>query len=457
MSPAGAYDAVILGAGPGGRGAAQKLAGEGLSVAMVEQELVGGECPYWACIPSKTLLRPVEAAGQAAHVPGLGAPPLDFGEVAEYRDYMNSGLDDTEKAKAIASQGVEVVRGHGRIAGPGRVEVGDRTLETSRIVVATGTTSAVPPVEGLDTVPYWTNREATTFTEVPESVTVLGGGPVGVELGQMLARYGARVTIVQGADRLLDREDASVGERLADLLSAEGIDVRLGLHVERAETSGGQIVVRLEDGERIGAEKLLVATGRRPRVGKIGLESAGVEPGERGIEVDEHCRAGEGIWAIGDVTGISPFTHVAAYQAGIACADILGEPRPADYRAIPRVVFCDPEVAAVGLTPDGARERGIRTVTSSVDLAKVDRTETYGRDLSGHLGVLADVERQVIVGAWAVAPLASEWIHSLVLAIKAELPLALLRDTIVQFPTFSEAIATAVGRIPAAERETTHA
>jgi len=441
------FDAVVLGSGPGGRGAAGGLAHAGLSVAMVEAELVGGECPFWACIPSKALLRPVEARGEAAHVAGLRAPEASWPEIAKYRDYMNSGLDDTTKAKSLADRGIEIVRGYGRITGPGRVTVDGRELSAHRIVVATGTTSAVPPIKGLDGVDYWTNREATALQEIPRSAIVLGGGPVGVELGQMLSRYGAQVTIVQGAERLLAREHESVGDQLAHLLRGEGIDVRLGIHADAAEAAGGEVRMHLESGEWLSAERLLVAVGRKPRVEGIGLGEVGVAPGTQGIAVDQHCRAADGVWAVGDVTGVSPFTHVAAYQAAIACADILGAPRPADYRAIPRVVFCDPEVATVGLTPDGARERGIRSQIASVDLSEVDRTETYGRDLKGHLGVLADADRRVVVGAWAVGPLASEWIHGLVIAIKAEVPIDVLRDTIVQFPTFSEAIITAVRRL----------
>lgn len=441
------FDAVVLGSGPGGRGAAGALAKAGLSVAMVEAELVGGECPFWACIPSKALLRPVEARGEAEHVAGLAAPALRWPEVAEYRDYMNSGLDDSAKAKSFADRGIEIVRGHGRIATPGSVEVDGRTLDARHIVVATGTASAVPPIDGLDGVDYWTNREATALTQIPPSAIVLGGGPVGVELGQMLSRYGAQVTIVEGAQRLLAREHESVGDQLAGLLRGEGIALRLGMRAAAVERSGDGVSVQLESGERLSAERLLVAVGRRPRVEGIGLEQVGIEPGERGIVVDQHCRAAEGVWAVGDVTGIAPFTHVAAYQAAVACADILGAPRPADYRAIPRVVFCDPEVAAVGLTPDGAREHGIRTRMASVDLSEVDRTETYGRDLEGHLGVLADADSGTLVGAWAVGPLASEWINGLVIAIRARVPIDVLRDTIVQFPTFSEAIVTAVRRL----------
>lgn len=447
MSEAEEFDAVVVGSGPGGRGAASQLVGAGMSVAMVEQELVGGECPFWACIPTKALLRPVEARGEATHVAGLEPPSIRWAEVAEYRDYMNSGLDDSSKAEGFAGKGIEIVRGHGRITGPGSVEAGERTLRSERIVLATGTTSAIPPIDGIDGVDYWTNREATATEAIPASAIVLGGGPVGIELGQLLSRFGARVTIVEAADRLLAREESSVSERLAELLSGEGIELRIGRSAEAVERSGEGVAVRLDDGERLEAERLVMAVGRTPRTDGIGLETVGIEPGERGIEVDEHCRAADGVWAIGDVTGVSPFTHVASYQAQIACADILGEPRRADYRAVPRVVFCDPEVAAVGLTPQGAEEQGLRTVRATVDLASVDRTETYGRGLSGHLGVLADADRELLVGAWAVGPLASEWIHSVVLAIKAEVPIAVLRDTIIQFPTFSEAIGAAVGKL----------
>jgi pyruvate/2-oxoglutarate dehydrogenase complex dihydrolipoamide dehydrogenase (E3) component len=441
------FDAVVLGAGPGGRGVAKRLAGAGRRVALVEAELVGGECPFWACIPSKTLLRPAEIVGGARHFPGLSAPAQRWEEIARYRDYMNSGLDDTAKAKSLEEKGVEIVRGAGRIAGPGRVDVAGTALETDRIVIATGTTSAVPPVDGLDSVDYWTNREATTLHEIPESAIVLGGGPVGVELGQMLSRFGSDVTIVDTADRLLAREEPPVGELLAELLEAEGIGVRLGAPARAVASSSAGVRVRLEDGEELEAARLLLAVGREPRVDGIGLDTVGITPGERGIEVDERCRAAEGVWAVGDVTGVAAFTHVAAYQARIVVADILGEPRDADYRAVPRVVFSDPEVAAVGLTGEQARERGIAVAAADVDLSEVDRTETYGKDLRGRVGVVADRDRQVLVGAWAVAPQAGEWIHSAVLAIKAEIPLAVLRDTIIQFPTFSEALLTTVEQL----------
>jgi pyruvate/2-oxoglutarate dehydrogenase complex dihydrolipoamide dehydrogenase (E3) component len=442
------YDAVVLGAGPGGRGAAKRLVKAGRSVAMVEQELVGGECPFWACIPTKWLLRPIEAADDVQHVPGLGAPERRMAEILEYRDYMNSGLDDTSHAKSFSDMGIDIVRGKGRISGPGTVQVGDRTLSAGDIIVATGTTAAIPPIDGIESVDAWTNREATTLTEVPASAVVLGGGPVGIELGQMLSRYGAKVTLVESAERLLSREDPEVGELIREHFLAEGIDVRVGVRAEAVERDGDAVKVRLEGGDTVRAERLVVAVGRKPRLEGIGLEEAGVTTGDKGIEVDDHCRAAAGIWAVGDVTGVAPFTHVAAYQSGVATDAILGRAdRPADYRAIPRVVFCAPEVAAVGLTAAQAEEQGLRVASATVEMSEVDRTETYGKGLSGKMGVLADAGRGVLVGAWAVGPLASEWIHALVIAIKAEVPVTVLRDTVMQFPTFSEAIGTAVGRL----------
>jgi dihydrolipoamide dehydrogenase len=447
MSSQAGYDAVILGSGPAGHGCATRLNDAGLRVAMLESELVGGECPFWACIPSKTLLRPAEVVSEADHAAGLSRPPSNWSEIIEYRDYMNSGLDDRAKFTKYSKQGIDVVRGRGCIAGSGTVEVDGRRLTTERIVIATGSSAAVPDIPGLDEVEFWTNREGTTFREVPASTIVLGGGPVGLELGQMLSRYGSQVTIVEAADRLLAREDPRVGELLDKLLPGEGIDVRVGAGVQRVEPQPGGVRVHIEGGGTVDAERLLVATGRRPRVEDIGLETAGVEYGDHGIKVDPRCRAAAGVWAIGDVTGVAPFTHVAAYQARVAVADIRGRDVRADYRSVPRVVFTDPEIAAVGQTAEQAREDGIETREAVVDLSEVDRTMTYGRDLEGALGLLADARREVLVGAWAVGPLASEWIHSAVLAIKADIPLGVIQDTIMQFPTFSEAFQMAAARL----------
>ena len=446
MSGDDRFDAVVIGAGPGGRGVARRLAKAGRRAAVVEDELVGGECPFWACIPSKALLRPAEARGQAAHVAGLERPALHWDEVARYRDYMVSGHDDTKKTKALIEAGIEVVRARGRLDGSGRVRAGERTLEAEDVVIATGTTSAIPPIDGLDGVDYWTNREATALEAVPASAVVLGGGPVGVELGQMLARFGARTTIVEALPRLLARETPAVGDRLAELLRAEGIDVRLGAKAVRVEGTR----VHLDDGGSVEGDRLVVAVGRKARTDDLGLDTVGVEPTDRGtLTVDARCRAGDGVWAVGDVTGVAQFTHVAAYQAGVAVADMLGEPREADYRAVPRVVFSDPEVAAVGETPEQARERGADVAVVTGDLGDLDRTETYGHDLAGGYGLVADREASQVLGAWAVGPLASEWIHPMALAIRARIPLDLVGDGMAQFPTFAEAWPMAARKLSA--------
>ncbi|MFL5856689.1 MAG: dihydrolipoyl dehydrogenase family protein [Solirubrobacteraceae bacterium] len=446
MSGDDRFDAVVIGAGPGGRGVARRLAKAGRRAAVVEDELVGGECPFWACIPSKALLRPAEARGQTAHVAGLERPALHWDEVARYRDYMVSGHDDTKKTKALIEAGIEVVRARGRLDGSGRVRAGERTRVAEDVVIATGTTSAIPPIDGLDGVDYWTNREATALEAVPASAVVLGGGPVGVELGQMLARFGARTTIVEALPRLLARETPAVGDRLAELLRAEGIDVRLGAKAVRVEGTR----VHLDDGGSVEGDRLVVAVGRKARTDDLGLDTVGVEPTDRGtLTVDARCRAGDGVWAVGDVTGVAQFTHVAAYQAGVAVADMLGEPREADYRAVPRVVFSDPEVAAVGETPEQARERGADVAVVTGDLGDLDRTETYGHDLAGGYGLVADREASQVLGAWAVGPLASEWIHPMALAIRARIPLDLVGDGMAQFPTFAEAWPMAARKLSA--------
>jgi pyruvate/2-oxoglutarate dehydrogenase complex dihydrolipoamide dehydrogenase (E3) component len=449
------YDAIVIGAGPGGRGAARGLASRGQRVAMIEAELVGGECPYWACIPSKTLLRPGEALAADERIAGVGRGTIDWPAVVAYRDYMNSGLNDSEKVAAARKAGIEVLRGRGRVAGPERVSVGERDLQTERIVIATGTTPAIPELEGLRHIEYWTNREATSLREVPASAIVLGGGPVGIELAQMLHRFGSEVNLIHPGPRLLEREHHSVGDLLEETLRAEGMAVRTGTGAKSVGPLGDGrdgISMTLQDGERIEAERLLIAAGRRPRVEELGLEQVGVRVGKRGIEVDERCRAAEGIWAVGDVTGIAPFTHVASYQARIATADMLGETAAVDYSAIPRVVFGDPEIACVGVVPGAGDE----LLTAQADLSESDRTETYGRGLRGHLGLAADPKRGIVLGAWAVGPASGEWIHQAALAIKAQIPLAVLADSIMQFPSFSELFGTLTRELHSQSAHTFH-
>ena len=434
------YDAVVLGAGPAGEVAASRLAAQDLKVALVERELIGGECGYWACIPSKTLVRAPEIRSEAQRAAGVATPELAWPKLAAYRDEMIRHLDDAKQVQGYRDDGVDVFKSAGRIRGAGQVEVEGRTLQTERIIVATGSDAFIPPIEGLKDAGYWTNREATTLSEIPESIVILGGGPVGVELGQFLRRFGTDVTILDHAARLLSREDPRVGELIGQTLTAEGIDLRLGVKAVSVELRDGRRVVHLDDGSQASGQELLIATGRAPRVHDIGLESLGIEPDPNGLAVDDRCRVTDGVWAIGDVTGVMPFTHVGMYQGRIVVADIAGEQPSADYTAIPRVVFSDPEVAAVGLTEAQAHEQGVDLTTARVPLAdSIARPWTYETEPGGELELLADRHRQVLIGAWAVGPLAGEWIHYAALAIKTQTPLAVLRDTVAQFPTFTEA------------------
>jgi dihydrolipoamide dehydrogenase len=444
------FDAVVIGSGPAGEVAISRLAEQGLRVALCERELIGGECAYWACIPSKTLLRPAEAQAEARRVAGVSEPGTDWPQVAKYRDFMIRDLDDTNQETGYRDQGVEVHRGEARINGPGRVEVAGTVLETDRIVIATGSDARIPAIDGLEQTGYWTNREATTLKELPTSIVVLGGGPVGIELGQFFVRFGTKVTLAQSAERLIDREDPAVSALIADALREDGIELRTGAHATSARREDGERVLVLDDGTEARGQELLIATGRSPRVENLGLQSVGIEADPKGITVDERCRAADGVWAVGDVTGVMPFTHVGMYQARIASADIAGHPARADYSAIPRVVLSDPEIAAVGLTEQQARAEHIDVATSRVELAEaIARPWTYQENPGGALGLLADRRRKVLIGAWAVAPLAGEWIHQAALAIKAQIPLEVLRDTVAQFPTFSEAHLKGVERLNA--------
>jgi pyruvate/2-oxoglutarate dehydrogenase complex dihydrolipoamide dehydrogenase (E3) component len=436
------FDVAILGAGPGGEHAANALHGRGLNVLLVERELIGGECTNWACIPTKTLLRPTEVRGESARAAGTRTAELDWPELDRYRDYMTAAGDDSARVAGYRKMGVTVVKGAGRLAGPGALDVDGRRYEAERILISTGSEPVVPPVDGLADSGYWTNREAVSLHEIPASVIVMGGGPVGIELAQFMRRFGAEVSVVQGAPRLADREDERVSQLLRESLEADGIAVRTGTHVQRVTREGEQTVARLDDGSELRGERLIVAVGRRPRGHDIGLETVDVAPGEHGeVPTDEHCRVADGVWAAGDCTGVMQFTHVSKYQARVAMADMLGQPVAADYRAIPRVLFTDPEVAAVGLTEAQAREAGHDIVTATLDLPSggVARTYTYEQNPRGELSVVFHRQRRVMLGAWAVAPLASEWIHQAVLAVKAEIPLDVLRETVAQFPSYSEA------------------
>ncbi len=442
------FDVVVLGSGSAGENVATALGDAGRSVALVEQHRVGGECAYVACIPSKAMLRSAQVRHESTERRRLGASSTEaeldedddaFAQAARRRDETSQQRDDRASADDVRQRGVTLVRGHGVITAPGVVTVEGRTLRCRDLVVATGSTPQVPPVDGLVGAPTWTSAEALSAPDRPASLLVLGGGAVGCEQSQTFARFGVRVVLVEPADQLLGAEEPSVAAHLAEVLRADGVDVRLGVEPERVD--GG--AVRLSDGSTVTVERILVATGRTPSTDGIGLEILGLAA-DQPLEVDEHCRVvkdGEPlphVWAAGDVTGDAPYTHTASYRARVIVSNLLGEDRVADLRAIPRVVYTEPPVASVGLDAEHAREQGLDPVTASVDLADVPRNKTEGAH-GGRLVLTLDREKRVLLGASAIGPMADHWLGEAVLAVRAQLPMSVLLDTVHAFPTFSTA------------------
>ncbi len=441
---------VVVGLGVGGEEVAGRLAEAGLTVVGVEHTLVGGECPYWGCIPTKMMIRAGDALAEARRilqVAGAAQVRPDWAPVARrIRDEATDNWDDKVAVDRFTSRGGRFVRGRGTLTGPGRVTIGSQEYAATRaVVIATGTAAVIPPVEGLAETPYWTNREAVEAATLPSSLIVLGGGAIGLELSQVLARFGVRVTIVERSPRLLAVEEPESSEVAAAAMKADGVEVHTRVGADRVSYADGQFTVTLSSGAAIEAERLLVATGRAAGLRDLGLESVGLDPATRFLPVDDRMRVADKIWAVGDVTGHGAFTHMAMYEADVAVRDILGQGGPAaDYRALPRVTFTDPEIGAVGQTEQQARDAGLDVRVGVVSLASSSRGFIHGPGNEGFVKLVADRSRGVLVGGTTAGPSGGEMLGALSVAVQAQVPIVSLRHTIWAYPTFHRTIGDAV-------------
>ncbi len=442
-------DVVVVGMGPGGEEVAGRLAERGLEVVGIDSNLLGGECPYWGCIPSKMMVRASNLLAEARRVPGIAGSAKvvpDWHQVARRIREATDDWNDRAAVERFEKKGGHFVRGLGRISGPGAVAVGARRFEARRgVVLATGARSWTPPIPGLAQVPYWTNREAIEVAQLPHSLAVIGGGAIAVELGQVFARFGVEVTILEAAGRLLPQEEPEAGALLEDVLRSEGIAIEVGAQVNYVSYDGTSFELDLGGRGPLDTERLLVAAGRRTDLSSLGLDAVGLDPATRSLTTDDHMRVKEGIWAVGDVTGVAGFTHVSMYQASIAIADILGEAHPrADYRAIPRVTFTDPEIGSVGLSEEAARSRGISVRTGTARIPVSVRGWIHKVGNQGLITLVVDAERKVLVGALSAGPAGGEVLSLLTLAVHAQVPTEELRSMIYAYPTFHRAIEAAI-------------
>lgn len=444
-------DVVVIGMGPGGEDLAERLAEMHLDVIGIDQRLVGGECPYFGCVPSKMMIRAGNALAEGRRIPGLAGDSrvmADWAPVAaRIRNEATDDWNDQVAVDRFEGKGGRFVRGHGRLTGPKTVAVGDREFEARRaIVLNTGTDPAIPPIPGLAGTPLWTNREAIQATEAPASLIVLGGGAIGVELAQVFSRFGSHVTVVEAAPQLVPFEEPEAAALLADVFAHDGIDLRVGVSASGVRHDGTGFSVDLADGNTLHAEKLLVATGRKLDLAGVGLDTIGVDVTARAVPVDTRMRVAPGVWAIGDMTGKGGFTHVSMYQAEIAMADILGVEgvTAAEYDAMPRVTFTDPEIGSVGMTQAQATKAGIKVLVGRTALPSTARGWIHGPGNDGLIKLIGDADRGVLVGGTTVGPSGGEMLSALVVAVHAAVPLERLRSMIYAYPTFHRGILDAV-------------
>jgi pyruvate/2-oxoglutarate dehydrogenase complex dihydrolipoamide dehydrogenase (E3) component len=442
-------DVVVLGLGPGGEHTAIELGRAGLDVVAIEERLVGGECPYYGCVPSKMMIAAANALREARRVDELaGSAEVhpDWSPVAQrIRDEATDDWDDAVAVQRLQDSGVTFVRGRGHLTGPRSVEVGGSTYVARRgVVLNTGTAPAVPPIEGIDEVDYWTNREVVRLTELPASLAIIGGGAIGCEFAQVFAQFGTAVTVIEGADRLVSQEEPEASEQLLQAFRGMGIDVITGTEVDEVSRDGAELVLSAGADRTVRTERLLVATGRRTNLADIGLDTVGLDPKAKVLEPDERMRVADGLWAVGDITGKGAFTHVSLYQSDIVVRDILDQDGPAaDYRAESRVTFTTPEVAAVGKTEAQAREAGINVRVATGDLG----ARGWLAKEDGLVKIVLDADRDVVVGATIVGPAGGESISMLVTAIQADVPLSTLRQMHFAYPTYHRAIQTVLDRL----------
>jgi pyruvate/2-oxoglutarate dehydrogenase complex dihydrolipoamide dehydrogenase (E3) component len=449
-------DVVVVGLGPGGEALASRLAKAGLDVVAVEAELVGGECPYWGCVPSKMFIRAANALAEARRIDGLAGHAEvtpDLTPVARrIRDEATDDWDDTVAADRLTAAGIRLVRGHGRLAGQRTVEVEtadgvERIVASRGVVLNTGTTPAVPPIEGLADTPYWTNRDALQAMTAPASLVVIGGGAIGLELAQAFARFGSDVVVLEAAPRILGPEEPESSELIAEVLRSEGMDVRAGVSIDGVAHDGERFHVTCDD-LTFEAEQLLLAAGRKSRIDAIGLDTVGVDGTGRFVEVDDDQRVADGLWAIGDIVGRGAFTHVSMYQSERAARSILGETQEPYDTSLPRVTFTDPEVGAVGLTEQQARDQGVSVEVTTSPVPSSSRGWIHGPGNEGLVKLVVDTDRDVLVGATSIGPTGGETLAGLAVAVRAEVPMSTLRNSIYAYPTYWRAVESTLPAVP---------